>query len=345
MATQGIPHKIGVSSWLRSDLYGEEDGNDTKRKYVQNELLVNSTKVDDLKHHIIAYDFNGLFEVYLVRDGVDLSQLIATKQDLRQAFDTSTHFHGITQWEELSLEIVCHHQLLLNYHNSDTSGREWCLSFLKDSVTIDLLTQINLKYDELDPRYRGCVTFAWLLMQEIFGTTRETLESMQTFFKIIKKKGMGHYSGESVFNATTDLKNMATHLHSAGELRRETTRDVLVALTTCTVEDFKKLFEDYLLDLDKNDLEPGNGYMWNQANTLGEIHYICTKALEKYKAMARAGQWVTPVKGRARFGAAASDTPGEGWANNNNVCFNCGASDHGAKECPKPYNKKEFEKR
>ena len=171
-ATKGITHLIGVPVHLQSAQWGEEEGNDTKKKYIQDQQLLNTTKVQEMKEHIIAYDFDAFFHVFCVKEGVDINEQIASGNNLKDSFDRSHTVHAIKDWNDLTITDVCAHQLMLNRYNDDKVGREWCMAHIKNSITIDLLAQLNLKYDELDERYQGCVTFAWLLMEEVFGSTR-----------------------------------------------------------------------------------------------------------------------------------------------------------------------------
>ena len=73
----------------------------------------------------------------------------------------------------------------------------------------------------------------------------ETTESLQTFLKIIKKKGLGHYPGENVNQMATEVKTAVSSLYAIGELRRETTKDVATGLTITSVDPFKRVFEEY----------------------------------------------------------------------------------------------------
>ena len=347
-ATEGITHLIGVPVHLQSAQWGEEEGNDTKKKYIQDQQLLNTTKVQEMKEHIIAYDFDAFFHVFCVKEGLDINEQIASGINLKDSFDRSHTVHAIKDWNDLTITDVCAHQLMLNRYNDDKVGREWCMAHIKNSITIDLLAQLNLKYDELDERYQGCVTFAWLLMEEVFGSTRETTESLQTFLKIIKRKGLGHYPGENMNQMATEVKAVVSSLHAIGELRRETTKDIATGMTITSVDPFKRVFETYLLEIEKNDLEVGSDYMWNQTSTKGEINYLLNLGITKYKAMGKAGLWTTPAKGGARFGTATDEPPGKGWTNGSKEldCFNCGNKHKGgAKECRKPFDKEAFERR
>ena len=285
-AIEGITHLLGVPvHLLQSAQWGEEEGNDTKKKYIQDQQLLDTTKVDEMKEHIIAYDFDAFFHVFCVKEGVDINEQIASGNNLKDAFDRSHTVHDIKDWNDLTITDVCAHQLMLNRYNDDTVGREWCMAHIKNSVTIDLLAQLNLKYDELDERYQGCVTFAWLLMKKyLVVRVSETTESLQTFLKIIKKKGLGHYPGENVNQMATEVKTAVSSLYAIGELRRETTKDVATGLTITSVDPFKRVFEEYLLEIEKNDLGVGSDYMWNQTSTKGEINHLLNLGIAKYKA-------------------------------------------------------------
>ena len=175
---------------------------------------------------------------------VDINSVIESDGNLKDEIDRTRTINAIENWNELTYHDACVHHHMLNSFNNDDVGREWCMSHVKNSVTLDLLSQINLKYDKLDVRYQGCVTFTWLLMQEVFGSARESTESLQLFLKLVKKKGLGHYLGEDVNQMADEIKAVASKLEADNELRSETSKDVVTALPFCSVDKFKKIFDD-----------------------------------------------------------------------------------------------------
>lgn len=344
-ATEGISHAIGVPTFLRTTQFGDEDGNDTKKKWIQDSALTNNIKMKEFNLHLKQFDFDRLFWVYKIRPDINIDEYVDPKKSMKSVFDRSVApTHAVEQWSELTLNEVCIHQLALNKHNkSDKVGESWCLQFIKASTTLDLQGQVELEYTKLHPLYRGPVTYMWLVMKEVFGSTRETTKSLQKYLELCEQRGLGLKVGENVNQYATEAKAVVEKLAADGELRSESTRGIVAGLCICSNPQFKKLMDNYLLDIDKHDLEVNDGFMWGQPDTKGEIFHILDKAVIKYKSLSKAGEWVPPVKGGAKFGSV-SNVPGAGWANGQD-CFNCGESGHIVSACPKPFNKQEVERR
>jgi len=344
-ATQGITHAIGVATFLRTTQFGDEDGNDTKKRWIQDTTLTNNIKLKEFNLHLKQFDFDRLFWVYKIRHDINIDEYVDPEKSMKSVFDRSVApTHAVEQWSELTLNEVCIHQLALNKHNkSDKVGESWSLQFIKASTTLDLQAQVEREYDKLHPLYRGPVTYMWLVMKEVFGSTRETTKSLQKYLELCEQRGLGLKVGENVNQYATEAKAVVEKLAADGELRSESTRGIVTGLCICSNPQFKKLMDNYLLEIDKHDLEVNDGFMWGQPDTKGEIFHILDKAVIKYKSLSKAGEWVPPVKGGAKFGSV-SNVPGAGWANGQ-VCFNCGESGHVVSACPKPFNKKEFERR
>ena len=333
-ATRGIEHPFGVDKSLMSELYGEQDGNDAKKRYIQDRTMIDVAKQDEMTEHLEAYDMDDLFHVFLLKAGMDVDAHLASGGDLADLFDRTQTRHAVSDWSDLEIRNVCLHQALLNRRNDDIVSQEWSLSFIKNSVTIDLQAQIKLAYDVLDPLYKGAVTYGWLLQREVFRSSRETIEANQAFLKLSARLGLGRVAGENVNQYAAEWKAVASRLEKEGELHRDAIKHCVQGLTRASVPRFKNLMDNYMLDLEKTNLESGHKvYLWGQPDTKHEIWYILNLAIDLYKSMCLSNEWKVPNKPHSKFGAAVGP-------DDEVTCFNCGTKNHkgGVKHCPQPKN-------
>ena len=333
-ATRGIEHPFGVDKSLMSELYGEQDGNDAKKRYIQDRTMIDVAKQDEMTEHLEAYDMDDLFHVFLLKPNMDVDAHLASGGDLADLFDRTQSRHAVSDWSDLEIRNVCLHQALLNRRNDDIVSQEWALSFIKNSVTIDLQAQIKLAYDVLDPLYQGAVMYAWLLQREVFRSSRKTIEANQAFLKLSARVGLGRVTGENVNQYAAEWKAVVSRLEKEGELHREAIKDCVQGLTKSSVPRFKNLMDNYMLDLEKTNLESGHKvYLWGQPDTKHEIWYILNLAIDLYKSMCLSNEWKVPNKPHSKFGAAVGP-------DDEVTCFNCGTKNHkgGVKHCPLPKN-------
>ncbi len=75
-----------------------------------------------------------------------------------------------------------------------------------------------LKYGNLDVCFRGAVTFAWMLCNNLFGLNRDTTAALVNFLKLFWNKGLRCYQGKNVALAQKELLAVCSCLAEAKEL-------------------------------------------------------------------------------------------------------------------------------
>ncbi len=135
-----------------------------------------------------------------------------------------------------------------------------------------------LEYGNLEVCFRGGVTFAWMLCNELFGLNRDTTALLVNFLKLFWNKGLRCYQGKNVSLAQKELLAVCSRLAEAKELSQETPVDMLDSLTLCLVDEFKTLFE-HKLQAAKAESFEGNHHL-SQLEIMGEVCILLASAAQ-----------------------------------------------------------------
>ena len=102
------------------------------------------------------------------------------------------------------------------------------------------------KYEDIEERARGGVTYTYLILCEMFKMSREVKASMIAFIEFFKRRDIANYPGENVLVASNELLGVCKSLDVAGALTDEHVIDVLTGLSIVNNLRFKKMFEQLL---------------------------------------------------------------------------------------------------
>ena len=334
-AIQGIDNKLGVPSYLHNDIFGFKDNGDGKDQKIQNQILIDQRKMEKIVEHCTEYDFAYVFNIYPQADlNVDPDEYVLSGGDFQDLFDTSVTINMLKEYTEATYVDALMHQINLNRFSSDETSLEWALAFLKNSVTDDLHSQVAIEYNDLPDVQQGPVMYLYLVLQEVFGSCRESVDSLQKFLKHVKSKGVPAWKGENVYVFSQVVKGAVSKLEHEGQLHADALTDVMEGLCRCTVPEFKEVMQKYKNDRAVFELENNVGdFMWDCKSTKEEIFHILSIGVKKYKSMAQAKEWSVPSS-KSRFNASLTD----GNQNDGKVdCWNCNKRHKGgAKECRMP---------
>jgi len=221
-------------------------------------------------------------------------------------------------WEKITWQHACLWQLTLNRRvlvgSTDRTTMNWTLLLLYNSCTKDLRDQIGLTYDHIPPFYKGAITYLWILLQCLFKTSCDQIQSLKKFLKIFAKKGLRKYPGESVVNAKIPLIVKCKCLYAVGQLDDDVTTDVLQAFTKCSVSKFVNVFLLMLQECECANIIPGGPWIWGHNTVMDELPYVVSLAQELFGNIHRVHEWNVPKGGK---GAHAAMSPAE------QICWNC----------------------
>ena len=68
--------------------------------------------------------------------------------------------------------------------------------FIYNSSTVALRSAVGKKYNKLEVKLKRGVIYAYLTLREMFEVNRDAQESMKSFLKFFKKRGVAHYPRE-----------------------------------------------------------------------------------------------------------------------------------------------------
>lgn len=328
-ATYALENKMGVASHMVSSRDGEvEDGDDNKHRYIQETVVANICKVNQVQQRCVEYDFMDILQIPEIIDPLESHP--------RRKYSTTKTSNLILHFDKIPFDRVKGWQSDINTYKTkdDRISSTWLQSFLFKSCTVTLQQSIATQYDGLPDAMKGGVTYFYLVLKNLFFLSRDTVSALKKFLQLFRDKGLRRYKGENVVAAQKEIDAVCTRLDEVGELPRETTLDVLEGFCLCSVPQFADTFKwllqaaraEGMLDNDKD------GDPLRSSNTLRSVLTITGKAVEEYHALCTASVW-HPGRGQ-RANLAQQGVP---------TCWNCGETAHTVKDCPKPKDRAKIE--
>ena len=331
VATAALEHKFGVASYHVTGTDDAEDGDQTKPQYIQEQYVANLTKISDANRRIVEYDMRVPLEV-----PVGIRDRFAT--DPAEIFEYE-QVYLLESWDKVDWETVCLWQWACNVYmeDEDRTSSKWLKAMMYESCTVELRELISSEYDNLDPAFKGGVTYTWLLCTKLFNKNRDTTAALKKFLKLWESKGLRRFKGENVTLARKQLLAVCTRLDEAGCLDDEALEEILTGFTLCSVSDFSDLFKSFLQDAKKLSLQsvyrhsPGVG-------VLAEIKVVLANAASRYDSLCLSNQWHVPKNHRLH-----NITGGGGGGSADNTCWNCEKPNCNVRICKEPRNDKKIE--
>ena len=325
-AIAGISPKLGVPQYYISSAEGEaDDGNETQEKYLQDQFAQDIAKIDNIDSRMHQYDLKRPFLISSLK-GLDPS----TTNNLLDLWNDD-QADLLESHEKFTWNQVCLWQLTLNRKvpvgSPDRTSMDWALMLLYNSCTKDLRDQIDLKYDHLHTCYKGAVVYLYIILQCLFKTSRDQIQSLKKFLKIFAKNGLRKYPGESVVKAKIPLMAACKRLYAVGQLDDDATTDVLTAFTKCSVPKFVSVFSMMLQESTRAGIMPGGPRVWGHKSIMAEVYHVVALGVEHYGNINTVHEWNVP-KGKGAHAAIGSPA--------DNKCWNCGKPNCKPSTCPEP---------
>jgi uncharacterized membrane protein YgcG len=325
-AIAGISPKLGVPNYYISSAEGEaDDGNETQERYLQDQFAQDIAKIDNIDSRMHQYDLKRPFLISSLKT-LDLN----TTNNLLDLWNDD-QADMLESHEKITWRQVCLWQLTLNRKvpvgSADRTSMDWALMLLYNSCTKDLRDQIDLKYDHLPTYYKGAVVYLYIILQCLFKTSRDQIQSLKKFLKIFAKNGLRKYPGESVVKAKIPLMAACKRLYAVGQLDDDATNDVLSAFVKCSVPKFVTVFSLMQQECTRAGIMPGGPRIWGHQTIMDEVTYVVALAVEHFGNINTVHEWNVP-KGKGAHAAIGSPV--------DQTCWNCGKPNCKPSTCPEP---------
>ena len=194
---------------------------------------------------------------------------------------------------------------------------------------------MDKKYNELEPKEKGGVIYAYLTLCEMFELNRDTKESMLGYLAFFRKRGVAHYPGENVVVVAKELLGVCKRLATVDALTSEHVHDVLTGLSICNNTRFKDMFSQLARSSDLGNVDILPTIHCSDPPGI-QVDKILEKAVSMYSMFCKSNKWNIAKKGGGGHRTyKASNEPEfkEG------CCWNCGKKGCRPKKCDKPEDK------
>jgi hypothetical protein len=331
MATAGLSEKFGVAR--HKIVAGGEEGDQSKSAHVQQVIVGIIHRVKEGYQRSKMMDFMDICTVACLGGNLSSSNPVD--------WCDGTEINLWTDWDLCSDEQIRRWQFSVNkfFGDGDRIASNWLQAFVYNSSTDSLRTAVAKKYDKLPLNQKGGVVYLYLTLKEMFQMSREVKEAMFKFLDIFKRQGVSRYTGESVLVAWEEILAVCKRLDAVHALQEEHVTDILTGLSICTNKRFRDMFSHLKQSAELDNLDV-LGTIPRNATILEQIEAILDKALDMYDKLSIAQIWNGTTKGGPRANVSTTASAG----NLKRTCWNCGGDDHQARTCPKPRNKKLYEK-
>jgi hypothetical protein len=323
MATASLPEKFGVAK--HKIVAGGEEGDQAKSAHVQQVLVGIIHRVKEGKKRSQQMDFMDICTLSGLGGNVN-------SDDPRDWWD-GTEISIWDDWDVCTEEQVRRWQYSVNKYFSDEDrvASNWLEQFVYNSSTDSLRSSVAKKYDRLLPNQQGGVSYLFFTLNEMFQMSREVVDAMKKFLEIFKRNGVSRYTGENVLTVEAEISGVCKRLDAVGALTFDHVLEVLTGLAICTNKRFRDTFDllkkhaELTNNLKLLETVPQDATPWEQ------IEAVLARAVDLYDKLSVAGIWNRTSKG----GPSAFNNIVQAV----DACWNCGATDHKSRECPKPRNR------
>ena len=188
MATAPLTEKFGVTSQhMVHRVGGGQEGDQKSFEHVQRIITGVIERVKEAKKR--AKDCDWLDICTLAKLEGNLSS-----DDCAKWWDTS-EINIFDDWERCDLDQVVAWQYSINkrFSQEDRITSGWLKEFMYASSTNTLRNAAATKYEDIEERARGGVTYTYLILCEMFEMSREVKASMIAFIECFKRRGIANY--------------------------------------------------------------------------------------------------------------------------------------------------------
>ncbi len=113
-------------------------------------------------------------------------------------------------------------------------------------MTVKLYDDVIPSYNDISSSQQGGVTLTKLVLDEVFFTSWDVINTLKNFLMICESKGLIFVWGKNISIITEQLHAAVISLDNIGALPGEAYGDILWGFTKCSNEDFKAIFQPLL---------------------------------------------------------------------------------------------------
>ena len=221
---------------------------------------------------------------------------------------------------------------LIRRTKADSTARQtqfWSLKALQKSVSGDLKTLIDDKFDVLPIDEQGGSVYLKLLFDIVYNMTEPVIRALHKWIKNFRRNGVKLVVDENVLIFTTTCKNICKRLDEIGQLPLDAVTDILEGLIKCSHSEFSATFAHYRTLAGQSLLTVPS---FKNKTVYEKVMIYLEQAQDLYIVYTVNGTW--KFKFKSYYTGEIRDL----------ICFNCGKKGHGVRDCKEPHDQARIEK-
>ncbi len=222
---------------------------------------------------------------------------------------------------------------LIRRTKADSTARQtqfWSLKALQKSVSGDLKTLIDDKFDVLPIDEQGGSVYLKLLFDIVYNMTEPVIRALHKWIKNFRRNGIKLVIDENVLIFVTTCKNICKRLDEIGQLPLDAVTDILEGLIKCSHSEFSDTFAHYRTLAGQSLLTVPS---FKNKTVYEKVMIYLEQAQDLYIVYTVNGTWKFKFKSYYT-GTGVHDL----------ICFNCGKKGHGVRNCKEPRDQARIDK-
>ena len=207
----------------------------------------------------------------------------------------------------------------------------WTLDSIRASISIDLRTLVDGKFEVLPISEQGGSVYLKLLFDIIYNMTEPVIRALHKWIKNFGNNGLHKVIQENVLVLSNTAKNICKRLAKVNSLPSDAATDILEGLVKASHQEFSNTFAHFRTLSNQSLLTVAP---FKNKTVLEKIMLILTEAEDLYIVYTVDNTW--------KYKHATSYYTGEGRVDL--TCFNCGKVGHGVRDCKEPHNQARIDK-
>lgn len=209
--------------------------------------------------------------------------------------------------------------------------QSWMKETIQDSISGDLRTLVDGKFDALPISEQGGSVYLKLLFDIIYNMTEPVIRALHKWIKNFGNNGLHKVIQENVLVLSNTAKNICKRLAEVNSLPSDAATDILEGLVKASHEEFSNTFKHYRTLANQSLLTVAP---FKNKTVLEKIMLYLTEAEDLYIVYTVDNTW--------KYKHATSYYTGEGRVDL--ICFNCGKVGHGVRDCKEPRDQARIDK-